>query len=115
MTRGNRREITFFVNGRWVQDYTLTAALVQAYHTMLMVGRFPIAVIFLQVDPELVDVNVHPAKSEVRFQQRDQIFSSVQRATRRALLAYTPVPTMDLNAQTHWKPVDSNTNQQRAE
>ena len=114
VTRGNRREITFFVNGRWVQDYTLTAALVQAYHTMLMVGRYPVAVIFLQVDPELVDVNVHPAKSEVRFQQRDQIFSSVQRATRRALLAYTPVPTMDFNAQTRWTPVEPGTYRQRS-
>ncbi|KAA3645281.1 MAG: DNA mismatch repair endonuclease MutL [Chloroflexi bacterium] len=113
VTRGNRREITFFVNGRWVQDYTLTAALVQAYHTMLMVGRYPVAVVFLQVDPELVDVNVHPAKSEVRFQQRDQIFSSVQRATRRALLAYTPVPTMDFNAQTRWTPAEPQTYQQR--
>ena len=114
VTRGTRREITFFVNGRWVQDYTLTAALVQAYHTMLMVGRYPVAVIFLQVEPELVDVNVHPAKAEVRFQQRDQIFSSVQRATRRALLAYTPVPTMDFNAQTRWSPAEPQNYEQRA-
>jgi DNA mismatch repair protein MutL len=60
LTRSNRRGITFFINGRWVQDTTLTTALVQAYHNMLMVGRYPVAIIFLQLPPQMVDVNVHP-------------------------------------------------------
>jgi DNA mismatch repair protein MutL len=92
LTRSNRREITFFVNGRWIQDIALTSALLQAYHTLLMVGRYPLAVLFLQVPPEQVDVNVHPAKAEVRFRSPDRAFSFVQRAARRALLAYSPVP-----------------------
>lgn len=96
LTRSNRREITFFVNGRWIQDVGLTSALVQAYHTMLMVGRYPLAAVFLEIPPELVDVNVHPAKAEVRFRGRDQVFSSVQRAVRRALLAHTPVAGIEL-------------------
>ena len=94
LTRSNRREITFFVNGRWVQDPALTTALVRAYHTLLMVGRFPIATVFLEMPPEQVDVNVHPAKAEVRFREKDRVFSGVQRAVRRALLAYTPVPEL---------------------
>jgi DNA mismatch repair protein MutL len=94
LTRSNRREITLFVNGRWVQDSALTTALVRAYHTLLMVGRFPIAILFLEMPPEQVDVNVHPAKAEVRFRDKDQVFSGVQRAVRRALLAYTPVPEL---------------------
>ena len=92
LTRSNRKEITFFVNGRWVQDTPLTAALLQAYHTLLMVGRYPLAALFLEVPPEEVDVNVHPAKAEVRFRNPDKVFSFVQRSARRALLAYTPVP-----------------------
>lgn len=92
LTRSNRKEITFFVNGRWVQDLTLSTALLQAYHTLLMVGRYPLATLFLEMPPEEVDVNVHPAKAEVRFRDADRIFSFVQRAIRRALLAYTPVP-----------------------
>jgi len=92
LTRSNRKEITFFVNGRWVQDTPLNAALLQAYHTLLMVGRYPLAALFLEVPPEEVDVNVHPAKAEVRFRNSDKAFSLVQRATRRALLAYAPVP-----------------------
>jgi DNA mismatch repair protein MutL len=92
LTRSNRKEITFFVNGRWVQDTPLTSALLQAYHTLLMVGRYPMSALFIEVPPEEVDVNVHPAKAEVRFRSPDKAFSFVQRATRRALLAYAPVP-----------------------
>lgn len=94
VTRSNRKDITFFVNGRWVQDTPLTAALIQAYHTLLMVGRYPLAAMFVKIDPEEVDVNVHPAKAEVRFRNQDRIFSFVQRAVRRGLLAYAPVPTV---------------------
>jgi len=94
ITRSNRREMTFFINGRWVQDIPLNTALTQAYHTMLMVGRYPLATLFLEVDPAAVDVNVHPAKAEVRFREQDKVFSIVQRAVRRALLAYAPVPSV---------------------
>jgi DNA mismatch repair protein MutL len=92
LTRSNRKDITFFVNGRWVQDTPLTSALIQAYHTLLMVGRYPLATIFVEIAPEEVDVNVHPAKAEVRFRNQDKVFSFVQRAARRGLLAYSPVP-----------------------
>ncbi len=95
LTRATRREITFFVNGRWVQDHALSAALVQAYHTLLMVGRYPLAAIFLQVPPESVDVNVHPAKSEIRLRDPRRVFADVQRSVRRALLAHAPVPGLE--------------------
>ena len=96
-TRSNRKEITFFVNGRWVQDNTLTTALLRAYQTFLMVGRYPISILFLQLEPEEVDVNVHPAKAEVRFRHPDQMFTLLQRAVRRALLAFSPVPQVSVN------------------
>jgi len=94
LTRSNRKEITFFVNGRWVQEFSLTTALLQAYHTLLMVGRYPLTTLFLDIAPEDVDVNVHPTKAEVRFKSQDKIFSFVQRAARKALLAYTPVASV---------------------
>jgi DNA mismatch repair protein MutL len=94
LTRSNRKEITFFVNGRWVQEFSLTTALLQAYHTLLMVGRYPMTALFLEVAPEDVDVNVHPTKAEVRFRSQDKIFSFVQRSARKALLAYTPVASV---------------------
>ena len=99
LTRSNRREITTFVNGRPVQDAGLTTAVVQAYQNLLMVGRYPMAVLFLEIPPAEIDVNVHPTKAEVRFRERDRVFSSVQRAVRRALLAYTPVPVIGIPEQ----------------
>jgi DNA mismatch repair protein MutL len=101
LTRSNRHEITFFVNGRWVQDTALAAALIQAYHTLLMVGRYPMAVLFIKVPPETIDVNVHPTKAEIRFRSPDGVFSSVQRAVRRGLMAYSPVPHISNPA---WQP-----------
>lgn len=95
LTRSNRREITFFINGRWVQDVPLAQALLRAYHTLLMVGRYPLSVLFITLPPDQVDVNVHPAKAEVRFRQPDLVFSAVQRAVKRALLAYSPVPQIN--------------------
>ena len=92
ITRTHRREMIFFVNGRPVQDAALVAALLKAYHTLLMVGRFPLAVLFLEMPPEDVDVNVHPTKAEVRFRSSERIFASVQNAGRRALLAHNPIP-----------------------
>ncbi|HSB67570.1 MAG TPA: DNA mismatch repair endonuclease MutL, partial [Anaerolineales bacterium] len=97
LTRSNRREITFFVNGRPVQDPALGTALVQAYHTLLMVGRYPLCVLFLHLPLEAVDVNVHPTKAEVRFKNGDLVFRGIQRAVRRALLAHTPVPSLGGN------------------
>ncbi len=94
LTRSNRREITFFINGRWVHDVSLNTALLQAYHTLLMVGRYPLTALFLEIAPAEVDVNVHPAKAEVRFRNQDKVFSFVQRSVRKALLAYSPVPNV---------------------
>lgn len=94
LTRSNRREITYFINGRSVHEVSLSTALLQAYHTLLMVGRYPMAFLFLEMRPEEVDVNVHPAKAEVRFRSPDRVFSFVQRSARKALLAYSPVPNI---------------------
>lgn len=92
MSHNNRSKITLFVNGRPVQDTKLAYAVIQAYHTLLMVGRYPVAVVMVTAPSEEVDVNAHPAKAEVRFQNADSVFSAVQRAVRKALLPNLPVP-----------------------
>lgn len=104
MTRSNRRELTFFVNGRWVVDTGLSSALFKAYQTLIMVGRFPIAVLFLELKSEDVDINVHPAKAEIRFRQPDQVFGLVQRAVRRALTVYSSPPPI---SAPYWKNIPS--------
>ncbi len=88
--RSSRRELTFFVNGRWVQDTSLGAAVLQAYQGLLMVGRYPLAVILLTLPPAEVDVNVHPAKAEVRFREPDRVFAVLQRVVRATLLGQAP-------------------------
>lgn len=94
--RGNRGYITLFVNRRWFQDTSVAYAVIQAYHTLLPVGRYPVAVIFIEMPPEDVDVNVHPTKAEVRFRESGAIFSAVQRAVRRALTEHAPIPQVGL-------------------
>ncbi len=90
--RAQRDRLIFFVNRRWVQDRSLTAAVTQAYHTFLPTGRFPAAVINVTLDPADVDVNVHPTKSEVKFRDQHQVFSAVQKAVRSTVTAAAPVP-----------------------
>lgn len=92
LNRANRKDITLFANGRWIQDARLTAAVTQAYHTMLMVGRYPLAVVFIEVPPADVDVNVHPTKAEVRFRYVEAVFGGIERTVRRALTLNAPVP-----------------------
>src|SRR5207253_4206610 len=65
--RGTARMQYLFVNGRWVRDRSLGHALQEAYRGLLMTGRYSVAFLFLQLPPDLVDVNVHPTKCEVRF------------------------------------------------
>lgn len=94
LNRADRTRITLFVNGRWIQDTSLTYAVVQAYHTLLMTGRYPVAVLMIEMPPADVDVNVHPTKAEVRFRDPDAVFSAVQRAVRRAVIDQAQTPAL---------------------
>ena len=77
-TRGNRANQFFFVNGRPVRSKLLCAALEEAYENQIMTGRFPGCVLRLTLPPEAVDVNVHPAKTEVKFAAEQEVFSCVK-------------------------------------
>jgi len=90
MDRPDRQEMAFFVNGRWVQDRMLPVAVLQAYHTLLPAGRFPWSFLWIDLPLDAVDVNVHPAKIEVRFRDPDRVFRLVQRAAHRALRQTAP-------------------------
>ena len=85
LARGNRTYITLSVNGRWVQSRRLLFAVEQAYLGFLPERRFPVAILDVRAPFEDVDVNVHPAKAEVRFLREDIVFAEIQRAIRRAL------------------------------
>ncbi|MEP7215499.1 MAG: DNA mismatch repair endonuclease MutL [Anaerolineaceae bacterium] len=83
--RGNRAAISIFVNGRWVQSRPLTFAVVDAYQSQLPVGRHPIAALAVSVGDDDVDVNVHPAKAEVRFRDERLVGRVVRHAVGAAL------------------------------
>jgi DNA mismatch repair protein MutL len=85
MSRGGRDGMVLAVNGRPISSRPLIYALEECYQGMLERGRHPVAVIDIGIDPELVDVNVHPAKREVRFREEGAVFSALQRAVRAAL------------------------------
>jgi DNA mismatch repair protein MutL len=90
--RADRSHITLFVNGRHIQDSKLTYAVIQAYHTLLMTGRYPVAILMIDIASEEVDVNVHPTKAEVRFRNANAVFSALQRAVRQAVVVFSSTP-----------------------
>jgi DNA mismatch repair protein MutL len=90
--RSSSRHVTILVNGRWVRDRPLSYAIREAYYTLLPKGRHPIVVVKVELPSDQVDINVHPAKSEIRFRNGGEVFATVQRAVRRTLVRKAPVP-----------------------
>ena len=85
VSRSSRAQQHIFVNGRAIENNTLNFALREGYHTALMKGQHPVTFLFIEMDPAAVDVNVHPAKREVRFRNPAHVREAVVEATRRAL------------------------------
>lgn len=83
MTRANRGGISTIVNGRYVRNFALNQALLQGYHTLLPINRFPVAVLHIGMDPALVDVNVHPSKLEVRFSKEAELTALIEAEVKR--------------------------------
>jgi DNA mismatch repair protein MutL len=110
ITRGNRQQMFVTVNRRWIDHRPLNFAIEQAYHSLIMVGRFPIVVLDITIPPERLDVNVHPTKREVRFSDERLVFKVLQRAVRETLLLYTA--DQDIPHVTH-SPMSHETAQRR--
>ncbi|UFJ60737.1 DNA mismatch repair endonuclease MutL [Brevibacillus sedimenti] len=85
VTRANRSYLSTLVNGRYVRHFGLNNAILRGYHTLLPIGRYPIVTLQIEMDPSLVDVNVHPAKLEVRFSKEDQLLGAIERSVRETL------------------------------
>ena len=102
LSRGSRDGIVVAVNGRPISARALVYALEECYQGRLERGRHPVAVIDVGIDPELVDVNVHPAKKEVRFRDEGTVFAALQRAVRSALDGSEPFRYRSVSA-----PVDA--------
>lgn len=92
LTRASRQYITLTINHRYVRNFALTKAVTAGYRSKLMVGRYPVAVINVDLDPRLVDVNVHPAKREVRLSKEDQLTALIAQAVNQAISGVNLIP-----------------------
>ncbi|WP_423214205.1 DNA mismatch repair endonuclease MutL [Streptococcus equinus] len=92
LTRANRNYITILINGRYIKNFLLNRAILDGYGSKLMVGRFPIAVIDIQIDPYLADVNVHPTKQEVRISKEKELMTLISSAIAESLRAQDLIP-----------------------
>jgi DNA mismatch repair protein MutL len=100
VSRATRENQYIFVNRRPIENRGLNYALIEGYHTALMKGRFPVCCLFLDIDPAEVDVNIHPAKREVKFHQEGEVRRFVSEAVREALMEYhAPAPQRPVTAQ----------------
>ena len=92
LTRANRNYISLFINGRYIKNFLLNRAILDGYGSKLMVGRFPLAIINIQIDPYLADVNVHPTKQEVRISKERELMALISQAIANALKEQDLIP-----------------------
>lgn len=93
ISRSRKKDISIFVNGRYIRNYQLVQAVIDGYHSFMMVGKYPIALIHLEMDSSLLDVNVHPQKYEVKFVNESILAYHIETFVKEALLKKThPIP-----------------------
>ena len=93
VTRASRNYLSTIINGRFIKNFSLNKAIVAGYGSKLMVGRFPIAVLEIKMDPLLVDVNVHPTKQEVRLSKEQELTELITQAIQKALVQENLIPS----------------------
>lgn len=92
ITRASRNYISTMINGRFIKNYGLVKAILDGYHTLLPIGRFPIVILSIDMDPILVDVNVHPSKMEVRLSKEQELYAVVSESIKAAFKRLTLIP-----------------------
>ncbi|ABS22656.1 DNA mismatch repair endonuclease MutL [Bacillus cytotoxicus] len=110
VTRASRNYMSTIVNGRYVRNYVLMKAIQQGYHTLLPVGRYPIGFLSIEMDPMLVDVNVHPAKLEVRFSKEQELLQFIEQTLQDAFKKVQLIP--DAGVTTKKKTKDESVQEQ---
>nr|WP_263313433.1 DNA mismatch repair endonuclease MutL [Mammaliicoccus sp. Marseille-Q6498] len=96
-TRSNRHYISIFINGRYIKNFVLNKAIIEGYHTLLPIGRYPIVYINIEMDPILVDVNVHPTKLEVRLSKEQLLFDLISNKIKEAFRGMSLIPGTSLD------------------
>jgi len=101
IARGNRNRQSFFINGRYIKSYLLMKAVSEGYTSFLMQHQFPFFVLNLQLDPASVDVNIHPSKMEVSFENSNEIYRQIYHAVRERLNALTTENVTEINLENY--------------
>lgn len=96
-SRSNKHYISIFINGRYIKNFMLNKAILEGYHTLLTIGRFPICYINIEMDPILVDVNVHPTKLEVRLSKEEQLYRLIVNKIQEAFKDRILIPKNNLD------------------
>ena len=96
-SRSNKHYISIFINGRYIKNFVLNKAIIEGYHTLLTIGRYPICSLNIEMDPILVDVNVHPTKLEVRLSKEEQLYQLIVEKIRYAFKDRILIPQNDLD------------------
>ncbi|MBE7101640.1 DNA mismatch repair endonuclease MutL [Bacillus cereus] len=110
VTRASRNYMSTIVNGRYVRNFVLMKAIQQGYHTLLPIGRYPIGFLSIEMDPMLVDVNVHPAKLEVRFSKEQELLKLIEETLQAAFKKIQLIP--DAGVTTKKKEKDESVQEQ---
>ncbi|ARB40871.1 DNA mismatch repair endonuclease MutL [Mammaliicoccus sciuri] len=98
-TRSNRHYISIFINGRYIKNFVLNKAIIEGYHTLLPIGRYPIVYLNIEMDPILVDVNVHPTKLEVRLSKEQLLYDLINQKIKEAFRGMSLIPDTSLEKQ----------------
>lgn len=94
VTRASRNYISTIINGRFIKNYAIAKAVEEGYHTLLPIGRYPIVHLQIEMDPVLVDVNVHPAKLEVRISKETELYELIVNGIQEAFKKKTLIPSL---------------------
>ena len=99
LARNDKTQQMIYVNGRWVRNEEVSKAVYDAYHSLLFVGKHPVFILNLKVDPQKIDVNIHPQKTEIKFEEKKMIFNAVFTAVKKSLQNHNLIPIMDIEAE----------------
>ncbi|EYE88212.1 hypothetical protein Q428_09275 [Fervidicella metallireducens AeB] len=95
IAKSNRNSQSLFVNGRYVKNKTITAAVEAAFKSLITINKFPFYILHMYVNPEFIDVNVHPSKAEIKFQDEQLIFKAVYHSVRDSILSVSSIPKIE--------------------
>ncbi|MBP1949205.1 DNA mismatch repair endonuclease MutL [Virgibacillus litoralis] len=107
VTRASRNYISTIINGRYIKSIPLSQAIIRGYHTLLPIGRLPVVVLSITMDPILVDVNVHPTKLEVRFSKDKELFAAIEETIRTKFRHASLIPELEQKQENQEKSVQN--------